>query len=178
MVSVLSSWQPGTWVLCYQLSTDGLLAAAQHDQCDSQGPTITLVKSTQGFVFGGYASQPFLSGGVAIEDPNAYLFTLSNPSSIPPTRFPIMQNSLALTDEFDKYYSWGTVEFAPVNQEVNSVPYGMVSGSSSVYDFSSVDTTTSTCTSPALTDIFLGTPDDLEDCLISMIEIETFYYTV
>ena len=53
-----------------------------HSICDGKGPTLTVIQSDQGFIFGGYAS---LSWGIAPRrvphfDPEAFLFSLSNQS--------------------------------------------------------------------------------------------------
>jgi hypothetical protein len=45
------------------------------------------VQCTKGYVFGGYARVPWTSSGSYCSDPNAFLFTLSNPSNLAPTKF-------------------------------------------------------------------------------------------
>lgn len=52
-----------------------------------QGATITIVKSTNGYLFGGYSSVPWASNGQYKHSPGSFLFTLTNPNGIPPTRF-------------------------------------------------------------------------------------------
>jgi len=45
------------WKLLYNAAVDGFGANAFHRLCDNQGPTMTVIKSTGGYLFGGYASQ-------------------------------------------------------------------------------------------------------------------------
>jgi len=179
MVSVLIGWQPGTWVLCYQLSRDGISGSTQHGLCDGKGATITLAQSKFGYVFGGYALKSFGGSVVWSADPNAFIFTLSNPSDISPRKFLPTMTSFALFDSPSQYYGWGLSDFIPVLKSQNSIPYGYVYRY--YYDFSSVDDVPRTCESNngEKTDIFLGTPDDFEGgCVgISMTEVETFYYS-
>jgi hypothetical protein len=42
-----------TWTLCYRMTTDGD-ARAFHQACDNQGPTITVIRTERGNIFGGY----------------------------------------------------------------------------------------------------------------------------
>lgn len=76
--------------LLYKASRDGFDANAFHTKCNNQGATITIIRSTNGYLFGGYTSTPWLpSNGTYSADSNAFLFTLTNPHSIPPTKYPI-----------------------------------------------------------------------------------------
>ena len=84
--------------LLFRSSRDGASAAAFHSRCDAQGPTLTLIKDTDGNVFGGYASVQwsslaadagsFRSGIMCYNDPAAFLFTVVNPHADPPALFP------------------------------------------------------------------------------------------
>lgn len=58
---------------------DGFGAREFHSRCDGKGPTLTVIKSEKGKVFGGYAG---LSWGIAprrvpYNDPEAWLFSLT-----------------------------------------------------------------------------------------------------
>ncbi|CAF0821068.1 unnamed protein product [Adineta ricciae] len=75
------------WQLLYKATRDGFAANAFHTRCDNQGPTITIVQSSNNYLFGGYASTPWSSDGGYKEDTNAFLFTLTNPHSISPTKY-------------------------------------------------------------------------------------------
>ena len=49
--------------LIYRGSESGFRAQNFHEQCDNKGPTITLIKDENNFIFGGYTSQNWKSFG-------------------------------------------------------------------------------------------------------------------
>jgi len=59
-----------------------------HQKCDAKGPTVVVVRSTGGYLFGGYTSQSWDSSNSWKSDAKAFLFTLTNPYSSP-NKFPI-----------------------------------------------------------------------------------------
>jgi uncharacterized protein YutE (UPF0331/DUF86 family) len=71
------------WSLTYRSSRDGRSARAFHSKCDNKAKTLTIVKSTDGYIFGGYAEQAWNSSTDFKLDPNAVMFSLVNPSSRP-----------------------------------------------------------------------------------------------
>ena len=73
--------------LLYKASRDGFDANAFHNKCNNKGATITIIQSKDGHLFGGYTSKPWTSNGSYAADPNAFLFTLTNPNNIPPTKY-------------------------------------------------------------------------------------------
>jgi len=77
------------WELLYKASRDGFGANIFHNRCDNKGRTITIVQSNNNYLFGGYTSVAWTSSGSWTIDPNAFLFTLTNPNDIPPTRYPV-----------------------------------------------------------------------------------------
>ncbi len=42
------------WKLLYRASKEGFSASSFHSKCNNQGPTITIIQSTNGNIFGGY----------------------------------------------------------------------------------------------------------------------------
>ena len=69
--------------LLYRASRDGFAAASFHTKCDNQPRTLTIIKATTGYIFGGYTSVTWDSTGVYKADPNAFLFSLVNALSAP-----------------------------------------------------------------------------------------------
>ncbi len=45
--------------LVYRASRDGWCATDFHSKCDNNGATVTVIKSTGGYVLGGYADLPW-----------------------------------------------------------------------------------------------------------------------
>lgn len=75
------------FTLLYKMERDGFSLHDFHDKCDHKGPTLTVVKSSNHSLFGGYLSRPWDSSGGYKEDPEAFVFTLKNPHDIPPTQY-------------------------------------------------------------------------------------------
>lgn len=76
--------------LIYKASIDGFDVLNFHQLCDSKGPTLIIIKSTEGWIFGGYTSIPWKSpvDSETRPDPDAFIFSLVNPNQIPPTKYP------------------------------------------------------------------------------------------
>ena len=73
--------------LLYRGSRDGFNAAAFHQACDNQGPTLTLIRASDGgFVFGAYLDVPWTSGGGWLKkgEANPWVFSLRNPKGVQP----------------------------------------------------------------------------------------------
>lgn len=84
--AVIAEWLPGkTYKLLYRATRDGFTALAFHTKCDNQGPTVTVITSGKN-VFGGYSEASWDSHSVW-KTGHAFIFTLSNPHNIPPTKF-------------------------------------------------------------------------------------------
>ena len=63
--------------LLYRGSRDTYKAARFHELCDNQGPTISMIKSNCGRIFGGYTSAPWTSVRGYKKDEKAFLFSLT-----------------------------------------------------------------------------------------------------
>ena len=77
------------WELIYKASRDGFGANTFHSRCNNKGPTMTIIRSSNYYLFGGYTSVAWTSSGSHKADFNAFLFTLTNPHNIPPTKYPV-----------------------------------------------------------------------------------------
>ena len=54
-----------------------------HSLCDGKSKTITVIKTTTGYILGGYTSISWTSsGGSYIKDSTAFLYSLTNPSNM------------------------------------------------------------------------------------------------
>lgn len=98
----LDRWYGSGWRLLYRASRDGWHASDFHRECDGEGATVTIVRTTDGHVFGGHLTESWHSRREWIHDTGASLFTLSNPHGVPPTRFPIADPSCAACGD-DRY---------------------------------------------------------------------------
>ncbi|CAF1403629.1 unnamed protein product [Didymodactylos carnosus] len=122
------------WQLIYKATRDGFGAGDFHQCCDGQGPTITVIQ-TDGHLFGGYTAVPWSSPitGRYCEDPRAFLFTLTNSSNIPPTKFYIDPNEskYSVYHQIGKGPSFGRNDLH-VPHNANS-PKGLVTGNDYFY---------------------------------------------
>jgi len=84
----LVGWCGGVqWKLLYRGSRDGFSAQNFHSKCDYKGPTVTVIKSTTGHLFGGYNADSWDSTSGWKTNPQCFIFTLTNPHGYPPTKF-------------------------------------------------------------------------------------------
>ncbi|KAG2461691.1 IF44L protein, partial [Polypterus senegalus] len=67
--------EPVTFCLLYKASVHGYTAAAFHNKCDNQGPTLTVGFNNSGFVFGGYINRSYAQTGGYLADEKAFLFS-------------------------------------------------------------------------------------------------------
>jgi len=80
------------WNLIYKGTKDGFTIDDFHRCSDSQGPTMTIIQTLDNYLFGGYTSVSWnFHQGVksGVTDRTAFLFTLTNPHGISPTKYPI-----------------------------------------------------------------------------------------
>ena len=74
------------WSLIYQASVNGFSANSFHTNCGSTRNTLTIIKTTNSFVFGGFTSSDWSVnnyGSNVKYDPNAFLFSLVNGYNAP-----------------------------------------------------------------------------------------------
>jgi hypothetical protein len=74
--------------LLYQGSRDGFRAADFHAKCDEKGATVTIVKSTEGCIFGGYSDLSWV-GDIWKSSSRAFLFSIVNPAGLAPMKLPL-----------------------------------------------------------------------------------------
>eukprot|EP00957_Ditylum_brightwellii_P136660 10421921-Ditylum_brightwellii.AAC.1 len=93
---ILHSWLAddgfgGQPELLYRASRDGWESSQFHAKCDHRGPTITIIRTTDNYVFGGFCDTPWTSKtGLKYyldpSPPKAFLFTLRCHSGMCPTK--------------------------------------------------------------------------------------------
>jgi hypothetical protein len=76
--------------LLYRGSVHGKTGSNFHAKCDDKGPTITLVRCTGGYVFGGFTPEPWQSREKYVRADNSFLFSLVNPRGAPPQKFELI----------------------------------------------------------------------------------------
>ena len=71
------------WRLVYKGSLHGFGASDFHANCDDIAKTLTIVKSTESCIFGGYTSVVWDGTSCYKNDPNAFIFSLVNKKNQP-----------------------------------------------------------------------------------------------
>lgn len=78
----LMKWTPSgkkrKWKRIFRASKDGFASYQFHTKCDGKGPTVCVIQSSIGNIFGGYTSIPWSSSGAYQFDPNAFLYILKS----------------------------------------------------------------------------------------------------
>jgi hypothetical protein len=99
-------------ILLYRGTRDGFTNKAFHDKCDGKANTVTLIKTSKGYVFGGYASSKWTSERKFISDSNAFIFSIRRNRS---------SNSLKFMVKIPERALDSGAEFGPVFGNVDIV---------------------------------------------------------
>jgi len=79
----LTGLETKSFSLLWRGSRHGFDSDAFHRLCDGKPNTVTIIKNTNGFIFGGFTSIPWWSSGSYEADNTAFLFSLTNLSNTP-----------------------------------------------------------------------------------------------
>jgi len=80
----LIGFENKSFSLLWRGSRDGFDAATFHRLCDGKANTVTVIKNTNGFIFGGFTSIPWSSSDDEYKSDNtAFLYSLNNRSNTP-----------------------------------------------------------------------------------------------
>lgn len=71
------------WRLIYRATTDGFSSTAFHNKCDGIANTLTIVKTLQSNIFGGYTEAAWSQINSHVSDANAFIFSLVNKDKKP-----------------------------------------------------------------------------------------------
>eukprot|EP00026_Physarum_polycephalum_P009528 Phypoly_transcript_09656.p1 GENE.Phypoly_transcript_09656~~Phypoly_transcript_09656.p1 ORF type:complete len:440 (+),score=86.82 Phypoly_transcript_09656:73-1320(+) len=93
--TTITKWLPNkAFNLLYKATRDGFAADDFHRVCDGKGPTLALIQSSEGFLFGGYTPISWDSTNGFLAHPDCFVYTLTNPHSIPPTRYNLHRGNM------------------------------------------------------------------------------------
>jgi hypothetical protein len=78
----------------YRGSLDGFRSSEFHKKCDGQNDTITFIRTTKDFIFGGYTSLSWDSTNSWKADSShrSFVFTITNPHNFGPRKFTLKPN--------------------------------------------------------------------------------------
>lgn len=71
------------WKIVYRASENGFSSAAFHTLCDDKTNTLTVIKSLNGYVFGGFTEQDWSGYNVNKQDKYAFIFSFINRDNNP-----------------------------------------------------------------------------------------------
>ncbi|KAL9655394.1 hypothetical protein ABK040_011235 [Willaertia magna] len=131
------------WKLLWQGTRDGFDANTFHTKCDDKGPTITIIKTGCGSIFGGYTSVNWNNNSNSYQtDSNAFLFSLHLPGRSIPYKFPISStgNAIFCNASYGPTFGGGqdlTVTDRVVKCSASSYSYHSAASVNSNYFFSS-----------------------------------------
>ncbi len=69
--------------LVYRASRDGFSASSFHSKCNSIPKSLTIIKTTNNYVFGGYTEAAWYSNGQYTSNDNTFIFSLINKNNAP-----------------------------------------------------------------------------------------------
>ena len=87
--------------LLYECTGGSKYGKAFHKACDAKGPTVTIVRCTNGYIFGGYNPGSWTSYGGHKRAENAFLFSLVNPVGAPPMKYKVKNPDRAVYNHPD-----------------------------------------------------------------------------
>lgn len=71
------------WKILYRASENGFSTKTFHQKCDNKPKTLTIIRSANGNIFGGYTDAMWDETNQFKTDPNAFLFSLKNKDNRP-----------------------------------------------------------------------------------------------
>jgi hypothetical protein len=78
LISLCEFSRPHVWTLLYRASSQGFSSQNFHSHCDNKANTLTVIKTTNGNIFGGFTQQAWDSSSGYKIDNNAFIFSLVN----------------------------------------------------------------------------------------------------
>jgi hypothetical protein len=87
--AILQEFRTSRIEMLYRGTRDGFGSADFHGKCDGHGNTITLIRTTKDFIFGGYTPLSWDSSNAYKTDSShqSFVFTISNPHQIGSRKF-------------------------------------------------------------------------------------------
>mmetsp|Transcript_9594 Transcript_9594/g.14166 ORF Transcript_9594/g.14166 Transcript_9594/m.14166 type:complete len:568 (-) Transcript_9594:29-1732(-) len=80
------------WKLIYRATRDGWTSQNWHSKVDNKGATLTLLRHSNGSIFGGYTPIKWMSTGADKYDDHSWIFSLKNPHDNKSYKFPKIPN--------------------------------------------------------------------------------------
>jgi hypothetical protein len=134
--------------LLYKATRDGFRASSFHSKCDGRFNTVTIIKTNNNYVFGGYTSAAWSSSAGWVSDTAAFIFSLRRNGVSYSDKFGVIDSSYAMVSDsnYGPVFGGGYDIFVADNSNVvtgsnsnfgygYSLPSGYIKGSSSAQSF-------------------------------------------
>jgi len=134
-------YQTAKTILIYRGTRDGLNGSTFGKLCAHKAPTLTLLRSSRKYIFGGFTPVPWSLNNSNAEDPSleSFLFSLKNPWNGAPVKFPIITKANAIYSGTNEGPSWN---FAHLRIYLPNANYCHASG---YYNFSAAPSAYQSC---------------------------------
>ena len=106
--------------LLYRASRDGWSASDFHRMCNGKGATVTVVKSSGGYIFGGYTDVAWGERGGWKSSAESFLFSLKDHAGIGPVKMPIKSGKRAVCHHSFSGPSFGRGDDLCVDSNANA----------------------------------------------------------
>jgi hypothetical protein len=83
LINLIQFNHSNTWTLIYQATRDGFAVSTFHSKCDNKPNTLSVIRSSNGNVFGGYTEQSWSGNYEYKTDLSAFIFSLINKQNKP-----------------------------------------------------------------------------------------------
>jgi hypothetical protein len=119
--SIFSMFRSREFRLLYRGTRDGFESGDFHHYCNGHTNTITIVKSTNDYVFGGYTPIAWTSRNSYVADPTlqSFLFTLTNPHKLAGRIFALEKPDYAIHDYINTGPRFGSHHDLSITSQCN-----------------------------------------------------------
>src|SRR5690606_32454027 len=83
-------YEDSEWEVAWKGSKDGFNSNIFHQKCNGVGETITVIRSTDGWLFGGYNPDSWNSNSTYGSNPRCFIFSLKNKDGKGPVKIPFI----------------------------------------------------------------------------------------
>jgi len=99
--------QSSYWNRCYRATVNGWSSYTFHSNCDGKGPTVTIIRVSGKYIFGGYTSVSWRYSSGYLYDSAAFLFSLVNKPGWQPLKLHQTGQYSYYRNSISSYYSRG-----------------------------------------------------------------------
>lgn len=113
VLTQLCKFDDQKWTLIYRASRDGFESKNFHLKCDTLHNTISIIKSSNGNIFGGFTSAAWSINNEYADDPFAFIFSVVN-EKCEPFLIPCLESADAIycSENYGPCFGWCDIKIA------------------------------------------------------------------